>query len=305
MARDHARINLTIWGDPDFRALPMPAQHLYLVLWTHPDLSYCGAMEWRPGKLSGLTAGWGRADVEYAADCLRARHFIVVDEETEEVLIRSWVRWDGLMKQPRMAVSCITAYGNIGSEVLRRAFVFELRNLRERHPELPCWGDDRIAQVLTHPAVSAKHLPQPEDPWNDLALDPSLGSGLGVDLPQTRVGVYTPSTPAPAPAPITPTPASSAPATPSRATSAADDRFDEFWDLYPKKRDKGHAKKAWKTATKKTDPQDIIDGLRRQLPLLTQGDPKFIPYGATWLNGERWADEMNPAPTGTHGWWDQ
>jgi len=96
-----------------------------------------------------------------------------------------------------------------------------------------------------------------------------------------------------------------APATPSRATSAADDRFDEFWDLYPKKRDKGHAKKAWKTATKKTDPQDIIDGLRRQLPLLTQGDPKFIPYGATWLNGERWADEMNPAPTGTHGWWDQ
>lgn len=199
MARDHARINLTIWGDPDFRALPMPAQHLYLLLWTHPDLSYCGAMEWRPGKLSGFTAGWGRADVEYAADCLRARHFIVVDEETEEVLIRSWVRWDGLMKQPRMAVSCVTAYSRLGSETLRRALVHELRSLADREPDFPCWKDDRISQVLTHPAISAKELAVPEDPY----LDPGLGVDLDPRLPLNESEVCTPPTPAPAPAPRT------------------------------------------------------------------------------------------------------
>lgn len=202
MARDHARINLTIWGDPDFRALPVPAQHLYLLLWTHPDLSYCGSLEWRPGKMSGFTAGRRRVDVEQAADCLRARHFIVVDEETEEVLVRSWVRWDGLMKQPRMAVSCVTAYGNLGSETLRRALVHELRNLRERHPDLSCWSDDRIAQVLTHPAVSAKGLPVPSDPF-DPELAPTLDPGLDPGLPQTQVGVCTPPTPTPAPAPST------------------------------------------------------------------------------------------------------
>lgn len=86
-----------------------------------------------------------------------------------------------------------------------------------------------------------------------------------------------------------------APATPSRETEP--DRFAEFWGHYPKKKDRGHAHKAWKAATKDTDPQEIINGLLSQLPALTSGDPKFIPYGATWLNGQRWDDEITtPAP---------
>lgn len=96
---------------------------------------------------------------------------------------------------------------------------------------------------------------------------------------------------------------SSAPATPSRAT---DDRFAEFWSHYPKKKDKGHALKAWKAALKKADAQTIIDGLKAQLPMLNSSDPQFIPYGATWLNGERWADEITkPKPTGSTGWWNR
>lgn len=95
----------------------------------------------------------------------------------------------------------------------------------------------------------------------------------------------------------------SAPAAPSRAT---DDRFAEFWSQYPKKKDKGHAVKAWKVALKKADAQTIIDGLQAQLPMLNGSDPQFIPYGATWLNGERWSDEITkPRPTGSAGWWDR
>lgn len=98
---------------------------------------------------------------------------------------------------------------------------------------------------------------------------------------------------------------SSAPATPSRATPAAADRFGEFWSHYPKKRDRGHAEKAWKTAIKETDPQEIIDGLLAQLPALNSGDAKFIPYGATWLNGKRWTDELTPGDMPkASGWWN-
>lgn len=94
----------------------------------------------------------------------------------------------------------------------------------------------------------------------------------------------------------------SAPATPSRAT---DDRFAEFWSHYPKKKDKGHALKAWKAATKSTDPQVIIDGLLAQLPVLNSSDVKFIPYGATWLNGQRWEDEITKADQPkASGWWN-
>jgi len=96
---------------------------------------------------------------------------------------------------------------------------------------------------------------------------------------------------------------SSAPATPSRAT---EDRFAEFWSHYPKKKDRGHALKAWKVAVKKADPQVIIDGLLAQLPAFNSSDAQFIPYGATWLNGERWADEITkPKPTGSTGWWNR
>lgn len=87
-----------------------------------------------------------------------------------------------------------------------------------------------------------------------------------------------------------------APATPSR--TSAPDRFPEFWSHYPKKRDRGHAAKAWKTAIKKVDAQTIIDGLQRQLPQLSSAEDRFIPYGATWLNGERWADEVHVTRTG-------
>jgi hypothetical protein len=41
--RDHARVNLDIWGDDDWRDLTPPAQHLYFTLYTDPELSFCGA----------------------------------------------------------------------------------------------------------------------------------------------------------------------------------------------------------------------------------------------------------------------
>ena len=58
MSRDHARVNLAIWSDPEFAALPPAAQHLYLTLWTSPDLTYCGTHDWRPGRLAAKSRGW-------------------------------------------------------------------------------------------------------------------------------------------------------------------------------------------------------------------------------------------------------
>jgi hypothetical protein len=74
-----------------------------------------------------------------------------------------------------------------------------------------------------------------------------------------------------------------------------DDGFAEFWALYPRKAGKGQAVKAWKAATKKADAAAILAGLRLQLPTLALGrktDGDYRPFPATWLNGERWADEV-------------
>lgn len=64
--------------------------------------------------------------------------------------------------------------------------------------------------------------------------------------------------------------------------------FEDFWSVYPKKVGKGAAKKAFERATRRVDVQTLLDAIAGTS---WSDDPKFIPHAATWLNGERWADE--------------
>lgn len=71
------------------------------------------------------------------------------------------------------------------------------------------------------------------------------------------------------------------------------DSFDIFWRLYPRKIGKGHARKAWEKACKKLDPTLVCRALARQIELASfSPDSSFIPHPTTWLNGERWDDEI-------------
>lgn len=294
MARKFARVNVMIWSDDDFRDLPAPAQHLYFALWTHPSLSYCGVVDWRPGKLAALSAGWSKDDVERAAECLEARLFIVIDHESEECLIRSWAKHDGLLKEPRMAVSFANAYATVGSRELQGVIVHEAHRLREAEPSLPGWSKPQVIDLLTKRAVDPALRPTPEDPFGpgfDL-----VSPGFGVGLAQSRSGVSVPPTPSPTPTPysssITPTPHGKRPTADSTG-------FDDFWAAYPKRADKGHARTAWAKAVRKADVTAIIEGARRFGEDPNLPEPKFIPLAATWLNGERWDDGPLPDRRGS------
>jgi hypothetical protein len=69
------------------------------------------------------------------------------------------------------------------------------------------------------------------------------------------------------------------------------DLFDDFWAAVPRKIGKGHARKAWSAATKKAEPETIISAVKSFAAACAGHDQKYIPHPATWLNGERWADE--------------
>ena len=71
------------------------------------------------------------------------------------------------------------------------------------------------------------------------------------------------------------------------------DGFDLFWNEYPRKVGRGLAVKAWSKAIAKTLPATIVDGLNqwkrsKDFPL----EDKYIPHATTWLNGERWLDQI-------------
>lgn len=73
------------------------------------------------------------------------------------------------------------------------------------------------------------------------------------------------------------------PSTPSETPG-----FDEFWRLYPRRSAKVDALKAWRSMGCEDKAGDVVSGLKRYV---FSDDPKYIPYPATWLRGERWTDE--------------
>jgi len=73
-------------------------------------------------------------------------------------------------------------------------------------------------------------------------------------------------------------------------------QFDLFWHIYPNKKAKGAAKKAWERLCGKADAptwQTIQRALKaqKQSERWREGDPKYIKHPATWLNNYGWLDD--------------
>lgn len=156
MARTQANVYLTIWADPDFRTLSPDAQWLYFVMLTHESLNYCGVMDWRPARLASMTVGMTVERVESAAFELGQRHMIAVDEVTEEALVRSFVRHDGVLKQPNPTRGMVREFGGIASLKIMELVAREVRRAFDEHPE---WkGFEEAAPVrkqFSEPFVNA------------------------------------------------------------------------------------------------------------------------------------------------------
>ena len=75
-------------------------------------------------------------------------------------------------------------------------------------------------------------------------------------------------------------------------------RFDEFWDAYPRRRDRRKAEKAFANAVKRADPDVIIEGAHRYA-LDPNRVEQFTKYAEGWLNGDGWLDEPLPPRNAT------
>ena len=163
--RDFAQIKLSIWNDDSFLDLSSDAQLLYFVLISHPTMNRAGVGTWHAGRLSGLCSSWSRPVVESAARELVDGRFIVIDEDTDEFLVRTFVRHDGLMKQRNLATTMAREFAAVGSRSIKGVVVWELRRLHEEHPEFKGWESDEALALLKKRAI---------DPSSDPSVDPSI-----------------------------------------------------------------------------------------------------------------------------------
>lgn len=97
------------------------------------------------------------------------------------------------------------------------------------------------------------------------------------------------------------------PPTPRKRGSDVPTGFDEFWSAYPRKVSKPQAEKAWRKLNPDAQTlQNILDGVARdgRSDQWLRDGGQFIPHPATWLNGRRWEDGQQAAPSSGKSWRD-
>jgi len=173
MGRERASINIDIWGDADFRNLTGAAQALYFKLMSHPKLDYCGVVEFHPGRLAAMTREQTADHIIVAAQELSDTFYCVFDQSTDEVMVRGFLRHDGVLLQPRLAVSAAKAYAAIASNKIRAVVVHEVIRFRKENPDLTAWEKPQMKTLLKQNAVSVK------DTTTELEWSGFVGFGQG------------------------------------------------------------------------------------------------------------------------------
>lgn len=90
------------------------------------------------------------------------------------------------------------------------------------------------------------------------------------------------------------------PAKPPKAASVYSSEFESWWEIYPQKKSKADAFKAWpKAVAIVMQVQDVAQPIAVEWLIEVaksyrdsdDGRGQFVPNAATWLNGKRWEDD--------------
>lgn len=112
--------------DDDWRDLTVDAQWLYMALVSQSDLTLAGVLHVSRRRWSKFAADLTADRLDTAIFVLSDRRFIVVDEDTEELLIRSFARRETQWNNNKRVGGLKSAAGMIQSAVILSALMAEL-----------------------------------------------------------------------------------------------------------------------------------------------------------------------------------
>lgn len=115
MARDYARIMTAIWDNKEFCNLTEGSQRAYLLLVTQPDISAAGVLGLRVRRWSTMSQSSTPETLSRFLKELEEGRFIVTDWTTEELLIRSFIRWDAGFNNPKRKPVIVRAGAEVRS----------------------------------------------------------------------------------------------------------------------------------------------------------------------------------------------
>lgn len=161
MAREHIRLLVSIWDDPDFVALVPAEQTVYLALAGSRDLSWCGVAPLLPKRIARCAKGLTERKVSNHIAALVAKRFLLVDNETDEVAVRTYVRHDKIIGSPNVTKAMGRALGMVRSEQIADGIKDELARLLADEPDAKGWPSLKTAYPELMAEVIAKSSANP------------------------------------------------------------------------------------------------------------------------------------------------
>jgi hypothetical protein len=127
MARTYAKSYVSMWdAESDFLSLTADAQWLYQALYSHPLLSPAGVLPHQPRKWARKARDMTPKRIAAAVDLLTVERYLLLDEDTEECMVRTFIRHDQGWRTPNIRKSIETSISRIESEALRVSATLEL-----------------------------------------------------------------------------------------------------------------------------------------------------------------------------------
>jgi len=141
MAREYARLMVKIWDDPDWLNLTGDEQTSYAALISSQDLDYAGILPYLPSRYAHICRKMTERKFIAALGALEAitPPFVVIDRETAEILVRTYIRHDEVLRIPNVAKAMAKAVGKIRSPRLRAVVIDELVGLTIEAPDAKGW----------------------------------------------------------------------------------------------------------------------------------------------------------------------
>ncbi|QBG78460.1 helix-turn-helix DNA binding protein [Gordonia phage Walrus] len=187
MANSGGFIDESIWRDRDFRALPRTAQATFAQLLSQKELDRAGLLPLQPTKWVKGCDAMTLDDLTADLKALEDARFIIVDEETDELLVRSYMRRSNVIKQPNLLKNALKCASMAASDRLRRELAVELRRLgrsdtRAVAEEIdPTTNPENPFETPTDDVPNPNgSLPEPFNPSGTPTEPRGVGEGEGV-----------------------------------------------------------------------------------------------------------------------------
>lgn len=148
MARREARLMVSIWEDQDFLALSPLGQRMYMFLISQPDLAHDGVIALRERRWSKKAAGLSVDRIADSLSELSTARFVVVDEDTEELLVRSFIRSDKVYRQPNVLRAAADHLATVSSAGIRAVVGAELARIEANAEDIPEGSKGVLASML-------------------------------------------------------------------------------------------------------------------------------------------------------------